>query len=253
VNLMASKTGPFVADGYVRDSSGTERQIFDTTGAIYPGGVKMTPPSTAAFTIVDTTTVQTIYNKTLSNETKLMTPTTDNFIPLSIVTWPSTAAHTLVATTVAQDLTNKTLNGGSSPSTAAHTLVATTVAQTLENKTLGLGSGATVQGAASTSANIANYGVWSVTSAAAGGVNAYTLAAPAPGVGVRIYNAGVANSSDFASIYTGSTATFIYASDGVAALYAKLQTKYASIALVGVSTAAWIVEGTHGTVAFSTA
>lgn len=288
---------PGDCDLFVKDSSNTERKLFDSTGALYPGGVKMTPASTAAFTVMDTTTVQTIYNKTLSNETKLMTPTTDNFIPLSIVTWPSTvahtlvattgaqtiydktladnvklltastanpvplgaitwpstAAHTLVATTVAQDLTNKTLNAGSSPSTAAHTLVATTVAQTLEYKTLGVGSGFTKQAAASTSANISNYGIWEVTSAAAGGVNNYTLAAPSVGVEVVLYSGGVANSSDYAKVYTGSTGITIRASDGIAALYVKLQTRYAVATLIGLSTAAWLARGTAGTVAFSTA
>jgi len=66
---MTLKTGPFIADGYVKDSSGNERQLFDTTGAIYPGGAKMTPPSTAAWTAVGTTQAQTLVNKTLGNGT----------------------------------------------------------------------------------------------------------------------------------------------------------------------------------------
>jgi len=61
---MTLKTGPFIADGYVKDSSNTERQLWDTTGALYPGGVKMTPGSTLAFTVADTTTAQTLENKT---------------------------------------------------------------------------------------------------------------------------------------------------------------------------------------------
>lgn len=211
---------------------------------------KFTSTANSAVTLPAATDAMLMW--TTEASAKITAPTSQINV-LGVAVWPSTAAHTLVATTVTQDLTNKTLNAGSSPSTATHTLVASTVAQTLEHKTFGLGSGETIQGAASTSANISNYGVWSVTSAAAGGVNAYTLAAPTAGVGVSIYNAGVANSSDFARIYSGSTATFFYASDGVAALYAKLQTKYASISLVGVSTAEWIVKGTHGTVALSTA
>jgi len=66
---MTLKTGPFVAAGYVKDSLGNERQIFDTTGAIYPGGAKMTPPSTAAWTAVGTTQAQTLENKTLGTGT----------------------------------------------------------------------------------------------------------------------------------------------------------------------------------------
>jgi hypothetical protein len=59
------KSGPFIADGYVKDSSNTERQLWDTTGALYPGGVKMTPGSTLEFTVADTTTAQTLENKTV--------------------------------------------------------------------------------------------------------------------------------------------------------------------------------------------
>ena len=307
-----------LVDQLLMKTGSTDVLIGSSTGGLYhqgvelPGSSLMSPlksitwPSTSAQTLVNTTSVQALTNKTINNivvtdpgtaatlpissggtleaigsfqhkftaaansavtlpsatDALLMwtteaagkiTAPTSQINVLGVAVWPSTAAHTLVATTVTQDLTNKTLNAGISPSTVAHTLVASTVAQTLENKTFSLGVGKTVQGVASTAAAMANYGIWSVTSAAAGGVNAYTLAAPSAGVGVEIYNAGVANSSDFARIYTGSTATFFYASDGVAALYAKLQTKYASIALVGVTTAAWIVEGSHGTVALSTA
>jgi hypothetical protein len=56
---------PKDCDVWVRDSSATERQLMDSTGALYPGGVKMTPGSTLAFTVADTTTVQTLQNKTL--------------------------------------------------------------------------------------------------------------------------------------------------------------------------------------------
>ena len=61
---MTLKTGPFIADGYVKDSSNTERQLWDTTGALYPGGVKMTQDSTLTFTVADTTTAQMLQNKT---------------------------------------------------------------------------------------------------------------------------------------------------------------------------------------------
>lgn len=56
-------------DGWVKDGTNTERQLWDSTGALYPGGVKMTPGSTLAFTVADTTTVQTLQNKTLGTGT----------------------------------------------------------------------------------------------------------------------------------------------------------------------------------------
>ena len=77
---MVAKTGPFVADGYVKAAgSTTEYKIWDTTGALYPGGVKMTPGSTLAFTVADTTTAQTLQNKTLGTGTvvSLETATSD--------------------------------------------------------------------------------------------------------------------------------------------------------------------------------
>jgi hypothetical protein len=77
---MTAKSGPFIANGYTKTAgSTTEYQLWDTTGALYPGGVKMTPGSTAAFTVSDTTTAQTLQNKTLGTGTvaSLETATSD--------------------------------------------------------------------------------------------------------------------------------------------------------------------------------
>ena len=253
----------------IRMKSGSTDITIATTDGLFGGAASL--PSTVAHTLVSTTDIQTVYNKTLSNETKLMTPTTANFVPLSVITWPSTVAHTLVATTGAQTIYDKTLADNVKlitastanpiplsvitwPSTAAHTLTATTVAQTLENKTFSVGVGQSILATATTSANVLNYGIQSVNSpAAGGGKNNYTLDPPAVGVEKVIWAAGAANSSDYANIYTGSTAIFFESAGRLSDLFIGLQQDRASVRLVGRTTAYWLVLGTHGTVAFSTA
>ena len=58
---MTLKSGPFIAPGYVKDTSGTETQIFSTTGALYHQGTIL--PATPA----GTTDVQTLTYKTLGS------------------------------------------------------------------------------------------------------------------------------------------------------------------------------------------
>lgn len=184
----------------------------------------VTWPSTVAHTLVATTGAQTIYDKTLADNVKLITASTANPIPLGAITWPSTAAHTLTATTVAQ---------------------------TLEHKTLGVGSALSVLAAAATDANIPNYGMSKVTATAGGGKNTYTVAPPAIGVEKVIW-ADAGNSSDYANIYSGSTAIF-FQGDGLGdALFVGLKQRSASVRLIGYTTAIWQAVGSHGTVAFST-
>lgn len=154
-------------------------------------------------------------------------PDSSQIGPLSVVTWPSTVAHTLVASTVAQ---------------------------TLEHKTLSVGVGMSILADASTSDNILNYGVSRVTSTTGGGKNKYTLAPPAIGVEKMIWTgAAGANSSDYANIYSGSTAIFFCADGTDSALFVGLKSFNASVRLVGRTTAVWHTVATHGTVAFSTA
>lgn len=187
----------------------------------------VTWPSTVAHTLVATTGAQTIYDKTLADNVKLITASTANPIPLGAITWPSTAAHTLTATTVVQ---------------------------TLEHKTFSVGVGMSLV-TASTSTPVPNYGHSFVASpAAGGGKNNYTLAPPDIGV-VKIFSAsGTANSSDYANIYTGSTAIFIEAAGRpLSDLYVGLQQDRATVILMGRTTAIWLALGTIGTVAFSTA
>lgn len=181
---MTLKTGPFVAAGYVKDSSNTERQLWDTTGALYPGGVKMTPGSTLAFTVADTTTVQT--------------------------------------------LTNKTLGAG-----------------TVSNVETG-----------STATSLVNYGV-SLLAYSSDAGKAYTLAAPAVGVGKTVVlntTAAPDTTGVFSSVYTGSTAIFIMDNSTTYApkLYAGLGPPYSLVELVGVTTALWGVRAAYGNAKFST-
>jgi hypothetical protein len=63
-----SKSGPFIANGYVENrGSTTMHEIFNTSGYLYTNDAKITPPSTNAFTAVGTTDTQTIQNKTFGS------------------------------------------------------------------------------------------------------------------------------------------------------------------------------------------
>lgn len=268
-------------DGWVKDSSNTERKLFDSTGALYPGGVKMTPASTAAFTVVDTTTVQALTNKTINNITitdpgsaATLTITSGGTLEAigafqhkftstanSAVTLPAATDAMLMWTTEASaKITAPTsqinvLGVAVWPSTAAHTIVATTAAQTLENKTLGAGTISNVE-TGSTAANLVNYGV-SLLAYSSDAGKAYTLAAPAAGVGKTvILNTTVAPDTTgvFSSVYTGSTAIFIMDNSTAYApkLYAGFGPPYSIVELVGVTTALWGVRNAYGNAKFST-
>lgn len=142
------------------------------------------------------------------------------------------------------------------PSTVAHTLVSTTDVQTLQNKTLGAGTVSSLE-TGSTATNLVNYGV-SLLSYSTDGGKAFTLAAPALGVGkMLVLNTTAAPDTTgvFSSVYTGSTAIFIMDNSTTYApkLYAGLGPPYSLIELVGVTTALWGVKAAYGNAKFSTA
>lgn len=239
-----------LVDQLLMKTGSTDVLIGSSTGGLYHQGVVLpnstllsplsfvTWPSTAAQTLVNTTSVQDLTNKTLNAGTS-----------------PSTATHTLVGTTATQALTNKTLNAGTSPTTGTHVLVGTTSVQTLENKTLGVG---TIQNTetGSTAASLVNYGV-SLLAYSSDAGKAYTLGAPAIGVTkvLVLQTTAVPDTTGvFSSVYTGSTAIFIMDNSTTYApkLYAGFGPPYARVELEGHSTALWGVVSAYGNAKFST-
>lgn len=109
---------------------------------------------------------------------------------------------------------------------------------------------------ASTSANLTAYGVSYLSYSTA--ANKYTLAAPITGVEKTIIlnSTKVMDSTAInTNIYTGSTAITIMGNSTTYKdnLYINIQPPYASIRLLGLSTAQWGVIGTYGAVQLSTA
>lgn len=127
---------------------------------------------------------------------------------------------------------------------------------TLQDVTLGTGAALNVE-TGTTATALVNYGA-SLLSYSTADAKAYTLSAPAVGVGkTLILNTTVApdTTAIFSSVYTGSTAIFIMDNSTAYApkLYAGLGPPYALLELVGVTTAVWGVKTAYGNVKFSTA
>lgn len=76
---------PTDCDVYVKDTSNTERQIADSFGVLYTYGVKMTPPSTVAWTAVGTTATQTLSKKTIVNDIETLTASSGGVTPSTMV------------------------------------------------------------------------------------------------------------------------------------------------------------------------
>ncbi len=106
----------------------------------------------------------------------------------------------------------------------------------------------------STATNLKNYGISKLTQGTtATGPNKYTMDAPVAGVLKTLYTTA-AGSSDFPTVYSGSTATFFISGSTAlnTALFVSLKSNGASATLKGLSTAAWLAIGEVGTIGYST-
>lgn len=275
---MAAKTGPFIADGYVKVRNTTEEvQLFDTTGALYTGGYKLTAPSAAAWTGVGTTATQSLTNKTINNIT-ITDPGTAATLTISsggtletagafqhkftaaansAVTMPSATDATLMWTTeTVGQITAKTsqinvLGVITWASTVANTQVDTTTPQTLSNKTyvnfletiVATSSGLVPSSMTAYGISYVSYGGDYTTSP-----RTATLANPIIGVEKTIIIASTVAVANPIEIYLGANTVVGGSSDQRYIFFSTLAEEWQAISLVGITTAQWAVKSVNSTV-----
>jgi len=292
VNILASKTGPFVADGYVVSNT-TERQIFSSTGALYHQGVilpnttllnvlaSVTWPTTGAQTLVNTTGIQALTNKTINNITitdpgtaATLTVTSGGTLEAigafqhkftaaanSAVTIPSATDATLMWTTELDGkITAKTsqinpLGVATWPSTAAHTLVSTTDTQTLSGKTIvNAIETLTASSGGVTPSTMTAYGIARVNVAVGDPSTSpllASLAAPIAGVEKTIIFATTVAYVNTLDVDLGigvGVAHLTNTTDARFIGFSTLATEWQAVTLIGLSTALWGVKSVDSTV-----